>query len=39
MIVNTSTDDFLCAYSHESIYIRLCTFFKGYFNITTKDGA
>jgi hypothetical protein len=33
-----STDDFLCAFTHQHLYDDLCTNLKGYFEITTKTG-
>jgi len=39
MIVNTSTDDFLCEYSHIELYRDLCTYLKKYFDITTEEGS
>jgi len=38
MILNTSTDDFLCAYSNELIFESLCKHLEQYFDITTKTG-
>ena len=38
MIVNTSTDDFLCTYSCLDIYQSICSHLKKYFDITTKQG-
>ena len=38
MLVNTSTDDFLCAYSHDSIFRRLETFLSDFFGLTCKTG-
>jgi hypothetical protein len=39
MILNTSTDDFLCAYNVDSIYDHLCARFRQLFEIITKQGA
>ena len=39
MIINTSTDDLLCAYSHVEIYKALCDYLKKYFDITTEEGT
>ena len=38
-ILNTSTDDFLCAHSDDQIYEDLCTYLKQYFSITTNTGT
>jgi hypothetical protein len=38
MIINTSTDDFLCAYSHEHIFNDVGEHLKKYFDITTDTG-
>ena len=39
MILNTSTDDFLCAYSNQTIFDTLCTHLKRFFGITTEEGT
>lgn len=39
MILNTSTDDFLCAYNHKSIFDKLCAKMRTMFDITTKEGT
>ena len=39
MIVNTSTDDFLCAHSHTKTYASLVSHLKKYFDVTTKQGT
>ena len=39
IIVNTSTDDFLCAYSHNSTYTSLLAHPQGYSDVTTKQAA
>ena len=39
MILNTSTDDFLCAYSNQTIFDTLCTHLKRFFDITTEQGT
>ena len=38
MILNTSTDDFLCAFNDQSLFDRLCTNMRTMFDITTKEG-
>ena len=39
MILNTSTDDFLCGYNNESIFNKLCENLKKLFDITVKQGS
>ena len=39
MLLNTSTDDFLCAFNTRDIYQRLCTELSKLFDITTKEGT
>ena len=38
MLVNTSTDDFLCAFNSRPIYDRVCSELKKLFAITTQEG-
>ena len=38
-ILNTSTDDFLCAYTHQETFESLCEYFKEFFSITTETGT
>ena len=38
MLVNTSTDDFLCACSHESIFRQLKSYLSDFFGLTCKTG-
>eukprot|EP00956_Cyclotella_meneghiniana_P008309 scaffold11091_cov47-Cyclotella_meneghiniana.AAC.1 len=38
MILNTSTDDFLCAFNDQSLFDRLCAKMRTMFDITTKEG-
>ena len=37
-IICVSTDDFLCAFTHQSFFDDLCTRLKKYFELTTKEG-
>jgi hypothetical protein len=37
-IICVSTDDFLCIFTHQSLFDELCTSFKKYFKLTTKEG-
>jgi hypothetical protein len=37
-IICVSTDDFLCAFTHQSLFDDLCTSLKKYFELTTKEG-
>ena len=39
MVVNTLTDNFLCAYSCVKIYRSLCDYLKKFFDITTEEGT
>ena len=39
MLINTSTDDFLCAADNRDIYTRLCDELRKLFSITTKEGT
>ena len=39
MILNTSTDDFLCAYSNQSIFDTLCAHLKRFFDISTESSV
>ena len=39
LLVNTSTDDFLCAYNNEEIFSRLLSYLRRHFGITTKTGS
>jgi hypothetical protein len=39
ILLNTSTDDFMCAHSNENIYEALCTYFKQFFDITIQTGT
>ena len=39
MILNTSTDDFLCGYNDRIIFDRLCTALRKLFDITVKEGT
>eukprot|EP00956_Cyclotella_meneghiniana_P029504 scaffold71543_cov60-Cyclotella_meneghiniana.AAC.2 len=39
MILNTSTDDFLCAFNSQSLFNRLCDKMRTMFDITTKEGS
>jgi hypothetical protein len=39
MLLNTSTDDFLCAFNQKSVYENLCTELRKMFSITTKEGT
>ena len=38
MIINTSTDDFLCAYSDRGLFHRFVTYLRNFFGITTQEG-
>jgi hypothetical protein len=38
MLLCISTDDFLCAFTHQKLYDDLCTNLKAYSEITTKTG-
>eukprot|EP00978_Attheya_sp_CCMP212_P024647 scaffold77789_cov56-Attheya_sp.AAC.1 len=37
-IVCVSTDDFLCAFTHQHLFDDLCTSLRKYFELTTKEG-
>jgi len=37
-IICVSTDDFLCAFTHRSLFDQLCTTLRKYFELTTKEG-
>ena len=39
MLVNTSTDDFLCAYSSPDIFYSLEAYLKGHFGVTKVEGS
>jgi hypothetical protein len=39
MLLNTSTDEFLCAYNIKQVLDRLCTELQRLFDITTKGGT
>jgi hypothetical protein len=39
ILLNISTDDFMCAHSNEEIYETLCTYLKQFFDITTQTGT
>jgi hypothetical protein len=38
-ILNTSTDDFLCAYSDTALFDKLCKWLERFFKITTNTGS
>jgi hypothetical protein len=37
-LICVSTDDFLCAFTYQSLFDDLCTSLKKYFKLTTKEG-
>ena len=39
MIIHTSTNNFICAYLHESIYHSLLVYLKKYFDVTIKQDT